>query len=188
VNLIVLAGGKSSRFGKDKAFVKFEGVPIVERILTTLGPLFDRTIIVTNHPLKYARFKCRIVSDQHKNIGPLGGLHAGLAASDSELNFTVACDMPRIAPDLVKYLICFNGYDAVVPAVNGFPEPLLALYSKACLPAIEEMIKEKDHKISRLYDRVKTKFVPENELRGHDRDLLSFSNINTLPTLKKHEE
>jgi molybdopterin-guanine dinucleotide biosynthesis protein A len=188
MNLIILAGGKSSRFGKDKAFTEFKGVPIVVRILRALGPLFDGTIVVTNHPAGYASFNCRIVPDQYKNIGPLGGLHAGLVASDSEHNFVVACDMPLIAPDLVKHLIGINGYDAVVPAINGFPEPLLALYSKVCLTALEEMIRENSYKISRLYDKVNTKFVPENELRNYDRDLLSFSNINTLPTLKKHEE
>lgn len=188
MNLIILAGGKSSRFGRNKAFIEFKGVPIIERILLALGPLFSERIIVSNQPTKYARFNCKLVFDQHKNIGPLGGLHAGLSASDVGRNFVVACDMPLIAPNLVKYLIGITGYDAVVPVINGFPEPLLALYSKVCFTAIEEIIKEKIYKISRLYNRINTRFIPESELKKYDYDLLSFSNINTLSALKKYEK
>ncbi len=152
-----------------------------------MEPLFVRSVIVTNHPEKYARLGRPTAADKHKNIGPLGGIHAGLLASNSKYNFVVACDMPRIESALVKHLIGFKGYDAVVPVVRGFPEPLLALYSKACTAAIEEMIREKDYKISRLYDKVRTRFVPEAELKRYDPALASFSNINTLRTLKKHE-
>lgn len=185
MNLIVLAGGKSSRFGKDKAFIKFKGVPIIERVISTLEPLFDGVIVVTNHPRKYAKLGCQVVSDIYKNSGPLGGIHAGLSASDSMKNFVVACDMPLINPKLVKYLTGIKGYEAVVPKVRGFPEPLLAVYSKRCLPAIERMLQKKELKISRLYDRVKTKFVGESRIREFDPDLRSFSNINSLGEFRR---
>ncbi|MBI5699276.1 molybdenum cofactor guanylyltransferase [Candidatus Saganbacteria bacterium] len=188
MNLIILAGGKSSRLGKDKAFVKFEGVPIIERILSVLGTLFGKCLIVTNTPEKYADLGCRVVTDVYQGVGPLGGLHAGLTASDSERNLVTACDMPLINQELVKYLINVKGQDAVVPVVKGFPEPLLAVYSKKCLPAIDKMIRGGQYKISRLYDKVATKFIDEKELREIDPELLSFCNINTLNALKTHEK
>lgn len=142
---------------------------------------------MSNLPDRYIYLKCSIVSDQYKNIGPLGGLHAGLKASDSKLNLVTACDMPKIEPALIKHLTSYYGYDAVVPKVRGFPEPLLALYSKTCLAAVEIMITEKDYRISHLYPKVKTKYISESELKKHDPLLLSFNNINTLKALKEHE-
>lgn len=188
MNLIILAGGKSSRLGNDKAFVKFEGVPIIERILSVLGTLFRKCIIVANTPEKFADLGCRLVADVYREVGPLGGLQAGLTASDSELNLVTACDMPLIKPEVVKYLISIKGEDAVVPVIGGFPEPLLAVYSTRCLPVIEKMIRNGQYKISRLYDKVATKFIDEKELREIDPELLSFCNINTLDALKTHEK
>lgn len=187
MNGIILAGGRSSRIGTDKAFIKFAGVPIIERTLSLFKSLFVKCLIVTNKPNNYSYLNCPLVSDHYNNIGPLGGLHAGLFTSDSHLNFVVACDMPLIKPEVVKYITGIQGYDAVVPLINGFPEPLLAVYSRRCLPAIEKMIAEKEYKISRLYDRVKTKFLPEEEIGKLDPELESFSNLNTLKALEKHE-
>ncbi|MDI6731222.1 MAG: molybdenum cofactor guanylyltransferase [Candidatus Margulisbacteria bacterium] len=187
MNLVILAGGKSSRFGKDKALVKFEGVPIIERILSALGMLFRKHIIVTNHPNNYAKLGCLVAADIYKNIGPLGGLHAGLTYSNEALNFIVACDMPLIKPELAAYLIAITGYNAVVPVVKGFPEPLLAVYSRQCLAAMEEMIGVGQYKISSLYEKIDIKFVPEEELKKADPELKSFCNINHLMELKRHE-
>ncbi len=187
MNGIILAGGRSSRIGTDKAFIKFAGVPIIERTLSLFKSLFVKCLIVTNKPDNYSYLNCPLVSDHYNNIGPLGGLHAGLFASDSHLNFVAACDMPLIDRELIKYLAGFTNYDAVVPVVNGFPEPLLAVYSKKCLAAIEEMIKNRAYKISALYGRVATKFIEEKALREIDPGLNSFSNINTVNELLKHE-
>jgi molybdopterin-guanine dinucleotide biosynthesis protein A len=187
MNLIILAGGKASRYGSDKAFAEFQGTPIVQIIFEKIGPLFSKVIISTNSPQKYKLFNAKIVSDEKKEIGPLGGIYSGLKGSDAERNFVVGCDMPLIKREVVEYLIGQDDSDAIVPVRNGFPEPLLAVYSRACLPAIKEMIVKKEYKISRLFQRVKTRFIMEEEIKKIDAEMATFTNINTLAAQKEHE-
>ncbi len=186
-NAIVLAGGRSSRFGTDKAFVKVGDSTIIESLLFLLCPIFDNLIIVTNHPAKHQAFPAKVVEDKIKGLGPLGGIYSGLLASDSEQNFVVACDMPLLNPRLIHYIMSQARAEVVVPRIKDKLEPLHAVYSKSCIPAIEKQIASGDYKIQNFFAQIDVQYVEEPEIRQFDPNLTSFLNINLQKDLKKIE-
>lgn len=129
---IILAGGKSLRFGRDKAFISFEGRSLIEHILLQLRQDFDELIIVANEIDKFSSLGVPVVLDFFKGAGPLAGIQAGLAASSSPYVFVMACDMPFVSPPLIKHME--NGLyethsEAAVLSRKGFIEPFHAFYS-----------------------------------------------------------
>lgn len=186
-NAIVLAGGKSSRFGSDKAFAKVRGIAIIEYLLLLLSPLFNRVIIVSNLVEKYERYNVKIVSDKVTGTGPLGGIYSGLVESDLEKNFVIACDMPLVSLNLIKHMLSFDGYDAVIPKIDEKVEPLCAVYSKNSISEIEKQITMGDLKVRNLYKKIKTKYLEEEEIKNYDPELKSFFNVNLREDLKEAE-
>ena len=180
MNAIILAGGKSSRFGRDKAFVKIDGTPIIKRQLQILRSLFKKIIIVTNNPDKYRLRGVKIIQDIIPDRGPLGGIYSGLGASDSIYNFFVACDMPFIKEALIRYIIKNRrGFDVVVPKINKKFHPLFGLYRKDCVKIIEKRLSEGRFNISGIFSELKCRFITAQEVRRFDRKMLSLVNINT---------
>ncbi|MBU0502731.1 MAG: molybdenum cofactor guanylyltransferase [bacterium] len=185
VNAIVLAGGRSSRFGSDKAFAKIGDSTIVESLFFPLFLIFKKVVVVTNFPEKYQDFPVQIVQDKIKNRGPLAGIYSGLLASDTERNFIVACDMPLLNPRLIKYLISIQEGQVVIPRIKEKLEPLHAVYTRSCLPAIKQQLIMGDNKIQNFFDKVNTRFVEEEDVRKFDPTLTSFLNINLQKDLRK---
>lgn len=174
MNGIILAGGKSSRFGENKAFADFNNQRLIERTVDLLGKVFSKVYIVTNNPREYEYLGAEIVVDVFKECGPLGGIHAGLLASDSGHNFVAACDMPFLNIDLLNDLRqVAEEYDLVVPEFGGKLQMLHALYSRNCLPFIEEQLSANNLKLSDLLSGVNSKVI---ESKGFGRPFL---NINT---------
>ena len=127
---IILAGGKSSRMGRDKAFLKIEGVPMIRRQLKLLRKFFKKITIVTNSPHKYKFRNVKIIKDIVPGQGPLGGIYSGLMASKSFHNFVLACDMPFIDLSLVRYMCKkARGYDVIIPKIDNRYETLFCIYS-----------------------------------------------------------
>ena len=129
---LVLAGGKSSRMGFDKAFINIKGKTIIETILDQLSRAFDDLIVVTSISENYRGLNARIVADVIKDAGPLGGIHAGLKASRSKYVFITACDMPFISLGYVDYMKEVASRflpDAVISRKGKWLEPFHALYS-----------------------------------------------------------
>ncbi|MDO8804301.1 MAG: molybdenum cofactor guanylyltransferase [Elusimicrobiota bacterium] len=187
VNAIVLCGGKSSRMGFDKAFLKAGGKTLVERQLEALGGRFRKIILATNSPEKY-RLPSRVekVADGVPGLGPIGGLAAALERSDSKYNFTVACDMPFVSQDLAAYMAgsVKNGYQAVVPFYRGEYQPLCAVYSRDCLGEIREALARNRLKLVRLFSRLKVRKVSMRELKTFGDPEIYFRNINTPGDLR----
>ena len=104
MNAIILAGGKNSRIAVKKAFIKINSNTIIENTIQLFKSEFNRVIIVANKIEDYLHFGVEVISDTYKNIGPLGGIHAGLNASDTYYNFFVACDMPFINKKIIHML------------------------------------------------------------------------------------
>ncbi|MFH1489825.1 MAG: molybdenum cofactor guanylyltransferase [Pseudomonadota bacterium] len=176
---IILAGGKSHRYGRNKALADFDGVPLLERGIGVLRTLFRDLVIITNTPDEYARFGLPMFSDLIKGLGPLGGLYTGLRAIEDGWGFFAACDMPFLSRDLIQYIVGRrDGYDAVVPRVDWKIDALHALYGKACLPAIKTMIDARDFQIIKLFGKIRIKYVQEEDIRVFDPELKSFININ----------
>src|SRR5512137_1012273 len=125
VSAIVLAGGQSRRMGRDKALIDYQGRPIIAHVIDTLRTLTDDVVVISNRSDLYSSFGARVAPDYDPPCGPLGGLAAGLQAMTAELAIVVACDMPFLNVNLLRWLIDLaDGYDAVVPQSGAEYEPL----------------------------------------------------------------
>ncbi len=141
ITAIIMAGGKSSRMGQDKAFLKIGALTIVEYQLRRLSPLFDEILISTNSPEKFAYLGLKTVQDVSPGRGPLVGIYSSLLKAANPYLFAIACDMPFVNPELINYMkeLC-KDYDIVVPETEQGLEPLHAIYSKTCLLVMEKYI------------------------------------------------
>ncbi len=181
ISVIVLAGGVSQRMGANKALLLVdEQETLVSRVVANLRVLSDDIVLVSNSPDLYANLDVRHASDQFQGAGPLAGLHAGLLAAHHSWAFVAACDMPLIDHRLVRFMAVLTaGYDAVVPKVGESSEPLHALYSRACLPAIEARLQHDQRRVVSFYPDVRVRYVDEREIAIFDRTGRTFSNANT---------
>ena len=102
---VVLAGGKSSRYGKNKALVELDGVRLIERVIGVMGSVFKHVIIITNTPHEYAYLQLPMFEDLIKGLGPIGGIYTGLEAISDDAGFFVACDMPFLNAPLVRHIV-----------------------------------------------------------------------------------
>lgn len=187
VNAIILAGGKNTRMrGLDKAFIEIEGKPIIARIIEKLKPQVRQIIVVTNFPEKYAGFKVKTVKDEHPGKGPLMGIYCGLKASSCKYNFITACDMPFISSSLIKFIIDNrDNYDIVISRVSEKFHTLFGLYSKSCIPVMEEMLEKKQLRLRSIFPRLNVRLLSKSALEKFDPRLLSLVNINTVEELER---
>jgi molybdopterin-guanine dinucleotide biosynthesis protein A len=113
-------------------------------------------------------------------MGALGGIHAALQAIDTEKIFVVACDMPHLAPGLIRHLCSLSGEaDVVIPEGEGGLEPLHAVYRKGVLPAVEDALRNGQCRVVSFFDRVRVRRVSLAEVERIDPGLSAFRNINT---------
>jgi len=186
ITAVILAGGKSSRFGSNKALAEFNGVRLIERVTDLLRTIFNRLIIITNNPLEYSYLNLPLYRDLIEGLGPIGGIYTGLDAIDNDWAFVCACDMPFINEGLVMHITeVKNGYDAVVPKVDWKMEPLHALYSKGCLPFIKKLILEEEYQTVKSFKNINVRFVEEDEIKRFDPLLKAFLNVNKQDELEK---
>ena len=178
---VLLAGGKNSRMGgREKAFLPIDGSPLVERTLSVLQSLFAETLIVTNSPSSYIDISAPTTGDLFPNCGPLGGLHAALSHITTGGAFIVACDMPFLNGELIRWLLGqWGDEDALVAVVADRIEPLHAIYARKCLSTAEACLNADRLAIQDFLDTVHVRYVPENEFSHIENATLSFHNVNT---------
>jgi molybdopterin-guanine dinucleotide biosynthesis protein A len=190
---IILAGGQSRRMGTDKALIEFDGHPLIRRVLDVLAGLSDDVVIVTNAPERYTRFRVRLVGDVFPGKGVLGGIYSGLLAAQHPYSFVVGCDMPflsgallrwmaELAPGcdvLVPWLGSGAGPTTEVPAKAQDMHPLHAIYSQACLPAIERALAGGDLRAIAFFADVYVCYLPPEEIDRIDPGRRSLMNLNT---------
>lgn len=177
---IILAGGKSSRMGRNKALLDFGGRSIIERTVDLFKSIFPEVILVTNSPEEYTNLGIKIVTDIFPGKGSLGGIYTGIFHSSHDYSFIASCDMPFLGRELIEFLISLKeGYDVVVPRLKDGHEPLHALYSKNCLNQIVVMINKGDLRIIGFYPDVRVREVAEDELQPYIFIPSPFININT---------
>ena len=166
--------------GQNKAFIRIEGVPIINRICGLFRELFQEVIIVTNEKELFKNVDSKICADILPNKGALGGLYTGIYFSNFNYSFCVACDMPFINKSLVQYLIGKAGDDdVIIPRTKDGLQPLHALYSKNCLNPIKEIIEQGKYKIMDFYSMVKVRIIREEDFIHLDPSKVSFINVNT---------
>lgn len=142
--------------GRNKALLSFRGRPLLAHQLDLLRPLFDRVIVASNDPSPYAPFGVEVVPDVLPERCALTGIHAVLSASRTDHAFVVACDLPFLNGRLIEDLLARReGNDVVVPESNLQIEPLHAVYSRACLAAIEDSARRGAWKVSGFFPGVR---------------------------------
>lgn len=182
----VLAGGKSSRMGADKAFVELGGRRLLDRALA-LAETVASDVRIVGSPEKFAGCG-RVVEDEFPDCGPLGGIHAALRASQTELNFILAVDLPFVEVGLLTYLLneAHAGKAVVtVPHAGGRWQPLCAVYRREFAAVAETALRQNRNKIDPLYGMVEVRAVNEDELKkcGFSPDM--FRNLNTPEELSE---
>lgn len=179
---IVLAGGKSRRLGTDKGRLALpDGRPLILSVIEALGSRCDEVVVVTDDLERYSdlALPARLATDILPGRGPLGGLHAGLRAVSAAFAFTAACDMPFLNPNLIAHMAGLpRSYQALVPRFEGRQHAAHAIYARACLPAIEDLLSESDGSLRELLARLDVRNLDEDEIRQHDPDGLSLFNLN----------
>ena len=183
---VIIAGGLNSRMGgKNKAFLEIGGKTILERHLDTLQDLFDEIILVTRQPELYSQYPVRVVPDLFEDRASLTGIHSGLYHASHPYSFIVPCDAPFLQKSYIQLLIdaVEPDIDVVIPNHEGFYEPLCAIYSKRCLPIIDEQLKQKNYRIFAFFKNVNVKTISKEETLAVDPKMLSFFNVNTPESL-----
>jgi len=182
---IILAGGKSSRMGFDKQFLKLRDKYVIEIIAEKLEKVFSEIIIVTGRPEEYAKYGFKLVEDEVRNFGPLAGIHVGLKNSGSIYNYVVACDMPFINLKYIRYMKQLieesdGCVDGVITKLGDWIEPFNAFYSQNLIGRIEENMKNGKRQINLMLQDANVLYVSEAKAREFSPDWEMFTNINTF--------
>ncbi len=182
VTAIVLCGGKERRFGSSKADAVVGGKRIIDRITERLKPLANQILIVTSLEKKDLPItnQAQIVVDKYPGRGPLGGVYTGLLASENKYSIVVGCDNPFINNRLLQYMVSLtDNYDAVIPRLGkDMIEALHSIYSKSCLPVMQQALEENRLSIYKIIDHLNVRYVHRDEYQAIDPRMLSFFNIN----------
>ena len=190
---LVLAGGKSRRMGRNKAFLELDGRPLIVHVVERMARVCAEVLIVTADASPYADLGVPVVEDRFRGVGVLGGLHAGLEAATHDLALAVGCDMPFLNPDLLRAFAGWaEGFDVAVlrhgpsppqspPEGQGglYIEPLHAAYRRTCLPAMEAAIVARERRIISFFPQVRVRYVTLEDVAPFDPGLGSFRNVNT---------
>jgi molybdenum cofactor guanylyltransferase len=192
---IVLAGGRSSRMGRDKAWVELAGRPLVRWVLDALLAVTDLQLIVARQVGRLHTLGVPVVRDRFEARGPLTGIHAGLMAAQTDLCVVVACDLPLVRPELVKALTDRIGLaQAIVPYVGEATlptlhptaaardaglQPLLAGYRRACIEPLEDLLRSGSFPTTALVSVLEARILTPDDWHQADPDGRSFFNVNT---------
>ena len=177
---VILAGGKSSRMGRPKALLPFDGEPLIARIVARLREIFEDIVIVAAPGQDLPPLPVRLTHDHVAYQGPVSGIYHGLQAAQNRASFVGSCDMPFINLSLISYLAGqIADYDAVVPFWEGRYQPLFAVYRSAVTPLLAEQLERGELRPVTLLERVRTLRIDEPALRRFDPEGLSFVNMNT---------
>ena len=174
---VILAGGRSSRMGRDKALLELNEQKFIDLLVQELSGCC-KVMISAAHQDDYAGYGVPVIADETKGIGPIEGIRQALRSSGSDYVFVCAVDTPFVRKEMIQYLAEFisSDYDAFVFRDGNRIHPHIGIYSRTALPAIEEMIGEKQYRLTELLSRIRTKYV-DIGTSCFDRKVLR--NINT---------
>lgn len=186
ITVIILAGGKSSRMGKDKGLVYFNDKRLVEYVIEAAKEITEKIIVITSNPA-YSQFGCECIEDELKDKGPLGGICTGLSRSATQKNLLLGCDMPFVSETLLDSLVKNCGAeDVLLTEHKGLAEPLCSIYDRNCTAHIRSVIEKNQLKITDALAGLKARvisFDKEDWFKGNE-----FANINSIEELNKYKE
>jgi molybdopterin-guanine dinucleotide biosynthesis protein MobB len=177
----IMAGGRSSRLGVNKAFLKFHNRPAVELVLEKVSALVSPVVVITNSPAEFRYLNISAAPDIRPGCGPLSGIHTALSLSSTEYVLVVSCDLPLITAQILRALLsAYPGYDITLYKHAQF-EPLCAVYCRTCLPALEELIDHGEYRIIDLFPTLNVKVI-----RTEQKEV--FQSINTPEDYQRLQE
>ncbi len=185
---IILAGGKSSRMGFDKQFLTIDKRRLLEDVIEILEREFEEIIIVSNKAEEYGEIDYKIVSDIIKEKGPLSGLHVGLKNASSDYSYFIACDMPNINIEYIRYMkrrirahssspsACVTKNGEWIEVFNGF-------YHKDLYLKIEEKLNEDKRAVQNLLKSLET--LADLEKKRDAESMLMKSSMKEMDSKRK---
>ena len=176
----ILAGGKSIRMGRDKAFLELARKPLITRSLD-LARTVARDPRIVGDPEKFAPFG-PVVPDVFPDRGPLGGIHAALTASNTDWNLILGVDLPFLKSEFLKYLVAeaqSSGAVVTVPSTNQYFEPLCAVYRSEFRASAEAALSAGNNKIDALFSAVSLRVITAEDLASAGFTPAIFRNLNT---------
>jgi len=186
VSAFILAGGRSSRMGRDKALLRFGNRTLLQHALQTAALVAGSTYIVGPKE-RYAACGA-VIEDIYTGCGPLAGIHAALGATGTELNLILSVDMPRMTAGFLRWLIeqaRAASQLIVVPDADGGPQPLCAVYRRSVAGKAEEALRKGDYKIGHLFSQAPTRLISEPEIVAAGFSVEIFQNLNTPEEYEK---
>lgn len=175
---LILAGGDSRRMGRDKANVQLDQKTLLQHVIAGMEQVFPGVIVSVRN--RREGLDLVQVRDEQPASGPLAGLVAGMAQITTPWAFVVACDMPYVRPELVELLSTYRGtHQAVVPVVDGYPQPLAAFYSVGCVAELRACLAGGDRSLRGALQRLDVRYVDEAELSAADPMMRSFVDLDT---------
>ncbi|MDZ7762021.1 MAG: molybdenum cofactor guanylyltransferase [Desulfovermiculus sp.] len=184
----ILCGGLNTRMhGQAKSQLPLGDQTFLQRLTQTLQSVCAQTCVITRTPDDYNSCPLPVYTDIFSLRCSLSGIHAALSHSPRQHVFITACDTPLLMPAVIRLLMDKGSEedDVVVPVINGYYEPLCAIYSQTCLPLLSQLLEAGQAKISGMYSRIRVHIVQETEIRTADPNLDSFINVNTPEDLTR---
>jgi molybdopterin-guanine dinucleotide biosynthesis protein A len=183
----ILAGGESSRMGVDKGLLEIAGVPMIVRAARLVESVVGAPTVVVGTPEKYRGLGLRAIADDWPGCGPLGGIATAFRASEADWNLILACDLPYLTREWLKYLLQRardSEAEAVVPmnlvsASKRGAEPLCAMYHTGGEPAIRQALERGVRKVTDGLAELRVEVIEPAEWKGFDSGGLLFKNVNT---------
>lgn len=183
---IVLCGGLSRRMGQDKAWLLWNGRPLLSHVVEILHPWVSEVLVVARSKQSLPPVSGRVVTDRMEGVGPLAGLEAGLRAMRTPYGVVVACDMPWLNPALIHAMMGFtDGCDLVIPCVDGILQPLHAIYAKKIAFWVSYLLACGERRMHALIFWSKARVVDETFIRQYDP---SFWSLRSIDTWKEYKE
>lgn len=177
---IVIAGGDNAWTGRPRALLPFAGEPLIAHLVRQLRILFESVVVVAPQAQELPVLRAKIVRAKEQDRGPVVAICCGLKETVPAVSFVTSCSTPFLNVALVSDLVLqMRGCDVVVPRWNEQLQPLHAAYHPRVLPLLQEQLERGDLRLVRLFERVSTRKILEDEIRRFDPDGLSFATMNT---------
>jgi molybdopterin-guanine dinucleotide biosynthesis protein A len=177
----ILAGGESSRMGRDKALLELNGVALVVRAARLLETVVGTPAII-GAPERLGGLGFTVKPDDWPGTGPLGGIATALHASNAAWNLIVACDLPYLTRAWLEHIVAralASPADAVLPMNERGAEPLCALYQKQCEPVVRAALERGTRKVTDGLAGLRVESIAPTEWKAFDSDGLLFKNMNS---------
>jgi molybdopterin-guanine dinucleotide biosynthesis protein A len=199
----VLAGGKSTRMGRDKAALHLEGRTLLEHALGTLRQVCAEVMVLGPREL-YSKFGAEVVEDIFPGCGPLSGIHAALSRTRTKFNLVIAVDTPFLSAAFLSFMAqraIESGAAVTTPEIAGYKQPLCSVYGREFLPIAQKALqpqrnagewparsasaKSREYKIVPLFPAERTCIITEEEMRRFAFTPEMFENLNTPDDLER---